>query len=90
MAVERVNPQMAFLAADGQAPSAQLFSFAVGVKDEKTNEIVTGSTEDRQWAVARTNQCVEALFFPYPPWNINKWGTYYNVRLLKLFECSDK
>lgn len=89
MAVERVMPPLAIMTAPGQVPAAQVFSFAVGVKDHKTGEIVTGSTEDRQWAVAREGQCVEAEFFPYPPWDFPKWGTYYNVRLLKLRECSD-
>lgn len=86
-AVERVTPPMAILTNPGQAATAQIFSFAVGVKDLKTGEIVTGSTEDRQWAVARPGQCAEAEFFPYPPWEFPKWGTYYNVRLLMLRDC---
>nr|HRO68422.1 hypothetical protein [Pseudobdellovibrionaceae bacterium] len=57
------------------------------VKDGKTGEIVTGPTEDRQWAVAKPGQCAEAEFFPYPPWEFPKWGTYYNVRLLMLRDC---
>lgn len=88
MAVERVTPPMAILTNPGQAASAQIFSFAVGVRDEKTGEIVTGSTEDRQWAVAKPGQCAEAEFFPYPPWEFPKWGTYYNVRLLMLRDCN--
>lgn len=86
-AVERVSPPTTVVTMSGQDPSSQIFSFAVGVKDGKTGEIVTGSTEDRQWAVARPGQCAEAVFFPYPPWQFDKWGTYYNVRLVRLHDC---
>lgn len=86
-AVERVTPPMAIMTGPGQGMNQQVFSFAVGIRDTKNGEIVTGSTEDRQWAVARPGQCVEAEFFPYPPWDFPKWGTYFNVRLLKLRDC---
>ena len=73
--------------ADNKAqPPSQIFSFAVGVKDRKTGEIVTGSTEDRQWGVAQPGQCATAEFFPYPPWQLTKAGTYFGVRLLHLYE----
>lgn len=87
MAVEKVGNPMAVVTVNGQDPSPQIYSHAVGVKDVKTGEIVTASTEDRQWAVAKSGQCVEAEFFPYPPWRLEKWGTYFNARLLKLYEC---
>ena len=86
-AVEKVNVPMTILTNTGANPSAQVFSFAVAVRDEKTKEIVTASSEDRQWAVVKPNQCAEAQFFPYPPWDLQKWGTYYNARLLKLEDC---
>lgn len=86
-AVERIMPPMAIMSRAGQDPSPQMFSFAVGIKDSKTGEILTASTEDRQWAVAREGLCVEAEFFPYAPWELGKWGTYYNARLLKMSEC---
>jgi hypothetical protein len=85
--VERVTEQMAIVTGGGAAPSSQIFSFAVAIRDDKTGEIVTGSTEDRQWAVATPGLCAEAEFFPYPPWELKKWGTYYNARLLKLYDC---
>lgn len=86
-AVERVVPPMAIVTGGAQMPNPQIFSFAVGVKDTHSGDIVTGSSEDRQWAVARPGQCVEAEFFPYPPWEFQKWGTYFNVRLLRLRDC---
>ncbi len=65
----------------------QVFSFAIAIKDAKTGEIVTGSSEDRQWAVARQGHCAEAKFFPYPPWNLSRAGTYFGVRLIRLEDC---
>ncbi len=66
----------------------QLFSFAVAIKIAD-GEIVTASTEDRQWSVAEVGKCVEAKFYPYAPWQFDKAGTYYNARLLKLYECGE-
>jgi len=70
--------------ADGDIPF--MHSYAIAIKDS-TGEIVTASSEDRQWAVVKAGHCVEAKYFPYPPWNINKSGTYFGARLLKLSEC---
>jgi len=64
----------------------QLFSYAVAIREEG-GEIVTASTEDRQWSVAEEGKCVEAKFFPYPPWDLNKSGTYHKARLIKLYDC---
>ncbi len=63
-----------------------MHSFAIAIKD-KSNEIITSSSEDRQWAVVKAGHCVEAKYFPYPPWNFDKSGTYFGARLLKLSEC---
>jgi hypothetical protein len=85
--VERVNQEnMVITSGARPVPAEQLFSFAVAIKD-KTSEIHTASSEDRQWAVATPGQCVEAKFFPYPPWHLERWGTYHNARLLRLSEC---
>lgn len=84
MRVERVSQPEAILG--NSVKSEYVFSFAVSVKDGK-GEIHTGSSEDRQWAVAQEGQCVEAKFFPYPPWNLEKGGTYFGARLLRLFDC---
>ena len=89
-AVERIAPPVAIITKPQEEISSQVFSFAVGIRDEKSGEIVTASSEDRQWAIARAGLCVEAEFFPYPPWDLKKWGTYFNARLLKLYDCSNK
>lgn len=89
--VERLVDPMAVAVVNGQeGPSTKMFSFAVAVKDQKTGEIMTGSSEDRQWAaVDGEGFCGLARFFPYPPWQFDKAGTYFGVRLLKLWSCSD-
>ena len=84
--VKQIFEAAAIVPTTGGEPSTKIYSFAVAVEDSKSSEIVTGSTEDRQWGVVKEGQCVEAIFFPYPPWNLQKAGTYYNVRIKKLFE----
>lgn len=85
--IERVQVNVSLLQQSGSTIDPQLFSFAVAIK-EPSGEIVTSSAEDRQWAVAQKGQCVEAVFYPYPPWNVMKSGTFYNARLDHLSDCS--
>lgn len=89
-AVERVLTPMAYVTTNNTPAPTQIFSFAVGIKDEKSGEIYTASSEDRQWAAAQKGLCVEAKFFPYPPWKLDKSGTYYGARLLRLYDCKSK
>jgi hypothetical protein len=81
--VERVTQPTAVM---GAMDTAQLYSFAVAIK-EPNGEIITASSEDRQWAIAKKGFCVEAKFYPYPPWDLDKAGTFFNARLIKLSEC---
>jgi len=87
--VERVSQNEAIITNGQNIPASQMFSFAVAIRDEK-GEIFTASSEDRQWAVAQTGQCVEAKFYPYAPWELDKSGTYHGARLLKLSDCAKK
>lgn len=86
--VNQLFENVAFVSG-ARSTSPQIFSAAVAVRDSKTSEIVTGSTEDRQWGVVKEGQCVQAVFFPYPPWNLQKAGTYFNVRVEKLYDNCD-
>jgi hypothetical protein len=86
--VERVNQNEAIITGRPVAPM-QMFSFAIAIRDEK-GEIHTSSSEDRQWAVVQEKQCATAKFFPYPPWELDKAGTYHGARLVRLFECPKK
>lgn len=72
--------------ASRNTPNAQLFSFAIAIRDS-SGEIHTSSSEDRQWAVVTPGQCAEARFFPYPPWKLDKARTYFGARLERLYEC---
>ncbi len=83
--VERVTTSTAVV---GVTIPSQSFSFAVAIRTKKDGEIMTASSEDRQWAVAKKGMCVEATVDPYPPWNLDKAGTFYNARLLKLKDCA--
>ncbi|MEZ0391828.1 MAG: hypothetical protein ACAH59_06415 [Pseudobdellovibrionaceae bacterium] len=86
--VERVDMNMTMLQT-GRASeiNPKVFSFAVAIKED-SGEIVTASAEDRQWAVAQSGQCAEAVYYPYPPWQLDKANTYFGARLEKLSECA--
>ncbi|WP_413291367.1 hypothetical protein [Bdellovibrio sp. HCB337] len=88
--VERVEVPMAIITADGAKPSSQVFSYAVAVKDAKTGEIFTASSEDRRWAVVQKGQCAEVKFLPYPPWSLTRSGAYFGARLIRLYDCPAK
>lgn len=83
--VERVSPADSIIASKN-TPASQLFSFSVAMRDSK-GEIHVATTEDRQWAVVSPGQCAEARFFRYPPWQLDKAGTFFGARLERLFEC---
>ena len=84
--IERVTAPDAIIASGRDVPAEQLFSIAVSIKDG-SGEIHTASSEDRQWAVVQKGQCVEAKLLVYPPWELEKAGTYFGARLLRLFDC---
>ncbi len=86
--VERVNTNETIIMGGANVPASQIFSFAVAIKDG-TGETHTASSEDRQWAVVEKGKCAEAKFLPYPPWELQKWGTYFGARLIRLFDCPD-
>jgi len=85
--VERVEIPVALVSRSDADITSKVFSFAIGIKDEKTGEIYTASSEDRQWAVAQPGQCAKAEFLPYPPWQLTKKDTYFGARLIRLYEC---
>lgn len=85
--VERVEIPVALVSRSDSDITSKVFSFAIGIKDIKSGDIYTASSEDRQWAVAQPGQCAEAVFLPYPPWEFTKKGTYFGARLVRLYEC---
>jgi hypothetical protein len=84
--IEKVTTNFAVIQSAGSPASPQMFSYAVAIKD-KNGEIHTASSEDRQWAVVEKGKCIEAKYYPYPPWDLEKGGTYFNARLDRMFEC---
>ncbi len=87
-AVERIDLPVALIARTNTDINNKVFSFAVGIRDLKTGEIYTASSEERPWAAAQKGQCAEAEFFPYPPWDFKRKGTYFGAQLLKLYDCA--
>ncbi len=89
--VERVDLNVSLMQNDGgnNRINPQLYSFAVAIK-EPNGEIVTASSEDRQWAVVKEGQCAEAVYYPYPPWSLDKANTYHGARLEKLTDCQSR
>lgn len=84
MEIDKAGPGTAVIS--GPLSAAQMFSMAVAIR-QADGEIVTASSEDRQWAVVHKGICVEAVFYPYPPWILGKGGTYFNARLVRMMEC---
>lgn len=88
--VERVNLNVALMQSTGNPNekfNSELYSFAVAIRSPD-GVIHTASAEDRQWAAVSTGVCVKAKFFPYPPWQLDKSGTYYGARLLESRVCN--
>lgn len=81
-----VKPITSGLITGGGAISPAAFSYAVAIR-QKDGAIVTSSAQDRQWAVVAPGMCVDATVDPYPPWDLNKEGTYFNARLLQQMDC---
>ena len=84
MEVARVTQPTAVIGS--QITAEQLFSFAILVRSE-SGEIFSASSEDRQWAIVHKGFCVETRIFPYPPWSMEKSGTFFNARLVKVLDC---
>lgn len=84
--VARVNEQTALIATGAIIPPHQMFSFAVALKT-KDGQIITASSEDRQWAVVQKGLCAEVRIFPYPPWKLDKAGTFFGARALQVYDC---
>ncbi len=84
--VERITQPGAVIA-NGEIPNRALFSFAVSVQDQADHLIYTAATEDTRWATVAPSRCAIARFFPYPPWHLEKRGTYFGAQLVEELEC---
>lgn len=85
--VDRIMQPAAVIGGAQMSPET-LFSFAVAIEDGETKKVYTASSEDRQWGVAKHCARARARFYPYPFWNLEKSGTYFNARLIELYDCN--
>lgn len=85
--VERITQPTAVIGST--TPTDALFSFAVAIEDQETKKVYTASSEDRQWGVAKYCARAKVRFYPYPFWNFEKSGTYFNARVEELFDCKN-
>lgn len=87
--VEKVEVPVALMAR-ADSVTGKVFTFAVAIREHKTGEIFTSISEERQWAVVHPGQCAEAIYLPYPPWDLTKRGTYFGARYTRLYDCPAK
>lgn len=85
VAVEKIEAVPAVI--DPNDLSAKALSYVVGIKDSKTGDTVTATSTDSQWSIAKPGQCVNAVFSPYPPWDLARKGTFFGARMTRLYEC---
>lgn len=85
-AVEKINGPLTVLTGNNASSlNSPAISFSVAIKDRVSGEIFMASSEDRQWAAVSKGNCVVAVYFPYPPWELAKGNTSHNARLLRNF-----
>lgn len=73
----------------GGATEAQPSSYVILLQNE-AGFMYTFSADDRQWQVAKKGYCVMATLYRYPPWNLEKGGTFYNAQLKQIYKCPEK
>lgn len=86
IAVDRVTHSNMVMGNAVVKASNVLHLFAVSVKNDK-GEIFIGRSEDPQWSIVQKGNCVTAVYYPYPPWQLDKANTYFNVILKAMKEC---
>lgn len=84
--IERITSPEAIL---GQVTRSHLHSYAVLIQDRE-GVMYTASSEDRQWQVVKKGFCVLATLYRYPPWDLERGGTFYNARLKQVYKCPGK
>jgi hypothetical protein len=87
VSVERVTEPSAIFSS--RATEQQIHSYSVLVRGND-GTLYTSSSEDRQWQVAKKGYCVEALLYRYPPWDLQRAGTFFNARLKRLYDCPNQ
>lgn len=87
--IRRVNQPNLVVGSASFVNPGIMHSYSVAIRTLK-GDIVVASGEDRKWEVVQRGICVSATFYPYPPWNLEKGGTFHNARLNQLRECPEE
>ncbi|MDX9730444.1 MAG: hypothetical protein RBT63_01620 [Bdellovibrionales bacterium] len=87
--VARVTGVTAMIGGARSLTESQLHLFSVSIR-QPNGEMITAISEDGQWAIAKSGLCVKAKYYPYPPWNLKRAGTYFNARLLTMADCGSE
>lgn len=87
--VARVTGVTAMIGGARTLTESQLHMFSVSIR-QPNGEMVTATSEDGQWAIAKAGLCVKAKYYPHPPWNLKQAGTYFNARLLSMADCMSR
>jgi hypothetical protein len=82
--VQRVTDPTAVFGS--RATEQQMYSYSVLLQGDD-GVLYTASSEDRQWQVVKKGYCIEALLYRYPPWELDRAGTFYNARVKKVTVC---
>lgn len=83
--VQRVTDPTAIIGGS-RLTSEQLHSYSILIEGQD-GKMYTTSSEDRQWQVAGKGYCVTALLYRYPPWDLEKSGTFFNARIKEIRRC---
>jgi type II secretory pathway component PulJ len=62
--------------------------FSFSIRLNTGTEIITFSSEDRQFGIIKQGDKIQVATFKYAPWNIGKAGTLYGGRVLKIYTSS--
>lgn len=88
MAVERVTQITAVIQTQVGADTQYSYAVKIRTLDQSgAQAVVTASSTDRQFSVVKPGECIRATLYPYPPWNLEKGGTYHNARLDQVVSC---
>ena len=63
-------------------------SYVIAVRDLHGN-IFTSIADGPRWALVKPGECAEVRFLPYPPWHVDRIGTYASSLLIKMRECRE-
>lgn len=73
---------------NGSSETAPTTVFTVLI-EASDGKMYTSTTTDEQWKVVRKGYCAQVLLYRYPPWDLERAGTFFNARLRQLYRCDE-